>query len=97
MELNPSADPESPCLTVTAEFPASGNVWNRISVIIDFDQSVSYAIHSQSGKQLGYVPQKLVPLFAKQKIATVRIDKFSPYAVPWKRYRVMLTVEGDVS
>ena len=63
----------------------------------DFDQSVSFAIHSQSGEQLGYVPQKFVPFIAEQKIAAVRIDKFSPHAVPWKRYRVMLTVEGDVS
>lgn len=62
-----------------------------------FDQSVSYAIHSQSGERLGYVPKKLVPLLVSQKIAAVRVDKFSPHAVPWKRYRVLLKVEGDVS
>lgn len=62
-----------------------------------FDQSVSYAIHSQAGERIGYVPKKFVPIVAKQKIAAVRIDKYSPHAVPWKRYRVLLTVEGDVS
>jgi hypothetical protein len=47
-----------------------------------------YAIYTEGGQQIGYLPRHMIPVFGDLMDQTWRLTSVNPETVPWKRYRI---------
>lgn len=68
------------------------NVGSCVRIVPEmWNQQQSYAIHSESGQRIGYLPRKMIPslqgLTGRQwQVASVNLN-----GLPWKRYKIALS------
>lgn len=70
----------------------------KIKVVPEFfEDRLCFAIYTLNTDLLGFVPETYISQLFNQKISSARIHTYSPHAVPWKRYRVSVTINQAVS
>jgi hypothetical protein len=62
-----------------------------------FRGGVCYAVYTTDGRQIGYVPKKLIGVIDDSRISRAYLSAVNHYAVPWKRYEVTLVVTRSAS
>lgn len=55
-----------------------------------FKNELAFAILTEEGEQLGFVPRSWIPLVERAKITSARLVETNKYGVPWRRYLVSI-------
>ncbi len=57
-----------------------------------FGAQIRLSLHTEEGSLIGYVPRELIPLIESRDLIAARLTFVDLNAVPWKRYKVELTL-----
>ena len=65
---------------------------SRVQITYEiWDRQLCYAIYSEAGQRIGYVPHKMIPSVETLVSKKWLIAEVNPTALPWKRYKIVLS------